>query len=114
MRFDQRIVVQTPLNELWNERGVVNGQELRELNAADIAEMLRAGEVHFVVADVGRPLKWVPAEDCYSFWKSEVKGHIADPAAKKYLGDFSDEYCYFATEWKPGDGGPIILLTMHH
>lgn len=114
MRFDQRIVVQTPLNELWNESGVVSGQELRELNASEIAGMLRAGGVRFVVANVGSPLKWVPADECYGFWKSEVKGHLADPAAKNSLGDFPGEYCYSATEWESGDGEPIILLTMYH
>jgi len=114
MRFDQRIVSQTPLHELWNDRGVVTDKELRELNAADIAELLRVGKVQFVVANVGSPLKWVPVDECYSFWKSEVKNHLADPAANNYLEDFPDEYCYFASEWETKGVEPVVLLVMSH
>lgn len=114
MRFDRRVVVQTPLRELWDERGVVSRRELRDLNAADIAEMLRAGGVRFVTAVAGSPLKWAPVEECFTYWKSEVKGHVADPASKNYPGDFPGEYCYFASEWESGDGRPIVLLTVSH
>ncbi|HLM58984.1 MAG TPA: hypothetical protein VK422_22965 [Pyrinomonadaceae bacterium] len=114
MRFDQRIVSQMPLRELWNGRGVVSVKELRELNASDIAELLRGGKIHFVVADVGSPLTWVPVDECYDFWKSEVKSHLAVPDAENYLGNFPDEYCYFASEWESGMGGPIVLLAKSH
>ncbi|MBA3241712.1 MAG: hypothetical protein H0T60_10850, partial [Acidobacteria bacterium] len=92
MRFDQRIVSQMPLNELWNEYGIVSAKGLRELNASDIAKLLRAGKVRFVVADVGSQLKWIPLDECYGFWKSEVKKHLADPAAENYRESFPDEY----------------------
>jgi len=114
MRFDQRIVSQTPLHELWNERGVVSEKELRELSASDIAELLRMGRAQFVVANVGSSLRWIPADECYGFWKSEVKNHLSDPSAKINPGDFPDKYCYFASEWESGDGKPIILLVMSH
>jgi hypothetical protein len=114
MRFDQRIVSQTPLHELWNDRGVMSGKELRELNATEVAELLRVGKVRFVVANVGSSLKWVPVDECYSFWKSEVKNHLADPAVNNYLEDFPDEYCYFASEWESKEGEPIVLLVMLH
>jgi hypothetical protein len=114
MRFDQRIVSQTPLRQLWNERGVVSARELRELSASDIDELLRVGRVQFVVADVGSPLRWIPADECYGFWKSEVKNHLADPSKKIYLEDFPDEYCYVASEWESEDGKPIVLVVMWH
>lgn len=114
MRFDQRVVTQTPLRELWNDRGIVSEKELRQLNAADIAGMLRAGGVRFVLANVGSPLKWLPVDECYGFWKSEVKSRLADPAANNYLGDFSGEYCYFASEWEADGGEPVVLLVMSH
>lgn len=114
MRLGQRIVSKAPLDELWNEQGVVSEKELRELNASDITEMLRAGKVRFVVADVGSPLKWTPVDDCYSFWKAEVKNHLADPAAKNYLNNFPGGYCYFASEWESKGGGPVVLLTVRH
>lgn len=114
MRFNQRVVSQTPLRELWNDCGVVSAKEVQELNATDIAELLRGGEVQFVVANVGSPLKWIPLDECYSFWKSEVKSHLADRAAENYLENFPDEYCYFASEWKAEDGKRIVLLLMSH
>jgi hypothetical protein len=114
MRFDQRIVSQTPLHQLWNDRGIVSEKELRELHAADIAELLRAGRVQFVVANVGSSLKWIPIDECYSFWKSEVKYHLADSGADNYLEDFPDDYCYLASEWESRDGESIVLLVMLH
>lgn len=114
MRFDQRVVSQTPLHELWDDHGIVSEKELRELGASDVAELLRAGKVKFVVANVGRPLKWIPVDEGYSFWKSEVKNHLADPAADNRLEDFPDEYCYFASEWESKGGEPIVLLLMSH
>ena len=114
MRFDQRIVSQMPLHELWNEHGVVSAKELRELSASDMAALLRSGKVRFVVADVGSQLKWIPPDECYGFWKSEVKNHLADPAAENYLENFPDEYCYFASEWESKVDEPIVLLMMSH
>jgi hypothetical protein len=114
MRFDQRVVAQTPLAELWNDCGVVSDKQLRELNAADIACLLRAGKVQFVVANVGDPLKWIPVVECYDFWKSEAKDHLAEPAAKNYLENFPDAYCYFASEWMSDGEEPIVLLVMSH
>lgn len=114
MRFDQRIVSRTPLHELWNDCGIVSTSELRDLNAPDVAELLRAGKVRFVVADVGSPLRWIPADECYAYWKTEVKSHLADRGAKSYLEDFPGEYFYYASEWEPGAGEPIVLLMRMH
>ena len=110
MRFDERIVSQTPLRELWNDGGVVSAKELRELNASDVAGLLRGGAVRFVVAVVGSSLKWIPAGECYSFWKTEAKQHLADPAARNCPEEFPGEYCYFASEWESDGGEPIVLL----
>lgn len=84
------------------------------MGRSDIAGLLRAGKVRFVVADVGGPPEWVPADECYGFWQSEVKPHLADPAANNYPEDFPGGYCYFASEWDAKGGEPIILLTAHH
>jgi hypothetical protein len=114
MGFDQRIVSQTPLHELWNTCGIVSDKELCKLRAADIARLLRMGKVQFVVADIGSPLNWVPVDKCYSFWKSEVKNHLADSVVNKSVEDFPDQYCYFASAWEAKGGEPIILLVMSH
>ena len=84
------------------------------MSAPEIADLLRAGEVRFVVADVGSPLRWLPADECYDFWNSEVKRHLADPAAANYLEAFPGGYCYFASEWASDSSEPIVLLTVSH
>lgn len=114
MSFERRIVSQTPLTEIWDARRIVSAKEIRELNVSDIAELLHNGKVQFVVAKVGEPLKWISPDDCYSFWKSELKIHLADPATNNYLESFPDNYCYFASEWKSDESEPIVLLTMSH
>ena len=114
MKPELRYVSQMPLTELWNNTGIVAADKVRELGLSEIVSMLRAGRVKFVVADIGHHLQWIPPEHCYEFWKSEVKMHLAPPDARVYLGDFPDEYCYFASEWNPGVGEPIVLLAKSH
>jgi hypothetical protein len=70
--------------------------------------------VRFVVADVGKPLEWIPNNQRYDFWKDEVKAHLAAPESKAFLEEFPDEYCYFASEWNSYDGDTIILLSKAH
>ena len=116
MKPELRYVSQMPLHELWDERGViVSADRVRQLSSSEIAELLRAGRVRFVVADIGSRLQWVAPEKCYSFWKFEAKAHIAEPDPQSYLENFPGEYCYIASEWKVADGGePIVLLAKSH
>ena len=114
MKPEIRHVSKMPLAELWNESGIVAATKVRELCSLEIAAMLRAGKVRFVVADLGHHLQWIPLGDCYEFWKSEVKRHLAQPEANIYLEDFPGEYCYLASEWKPDVGEPIVLLMKSH
>ena len=72
MQPDQRLVVSLPLAELWNERGAVAAQRERTLARADVRMLLQTGRLQFVVADPGRPLRWVPASDSHVFWKADA------------------------------------------
>ena len=108
----QRVVTRIPLTELWNETGSVPAAESRDLAAEDIRALLRIGPVRFVVADVGRPLQWVPAAECFRFWNGEVQSRVAK--ARAALEDFPGGYCYFASEWSPLDGPPIVVLAVAH
>ena len=114
MKPELRHVSQLPLAELWNEHGVIPAERMRELGSSDIASMLRAGKVRFVVADIGHHLEWISADNCYRFWKSEVKRHLAQPENEIYLEDFPGEYCYFASEWQTDLAEPIVLLSKSH
>ncbi len=114
MKPELRQVSKMPLTELWNESGVVTAHKVRDLGSSEIVAMLPAGKVRFVVADIGHHLQWISLEDCYEFWKSEVKLHLAHPEAEIYLEDFPAEYCYSASEWKTDAGEPIVLLMKSH
>jgi len=66
------------------------------------------------VTEVGsRPL-WLPEEGCFSFWKSEVQSHLADPGVPAVLDDFTGGYFYFAWAWSPAAGSPIVVLEVAH
>jgi hypothetical protein len=109
----QRVVTRLPLSELWDEAGPVSAVRGRDLTPADIRELLQAGPVRFVVANVAAPLQWVPAGECFRFWKAEVQSRMASPGGVD-LENFSGGYCYFASEWAAGDGPPVVLLSVSH
>ena len=112
---DKRIVVTFPLEELWSREGPIPAHKRRDLSKSDIAELLRAGPLRFIVADVGRFLDWIPETDRFTFWKTEVKPRVVDPSAHGfYLNDFPGHYAYVASEWSADLGPPIVLLETHH
>jgi hypothetical protein len=108
-------VTRLPLDRLWDGTGPLRLVKRRPVGPVEIADLLRAGWVRFVVANVGHPLRWVPPEECYRFWKAEVKPRTVAADAESFdLADFSDSYCYVATEWG-GDGAtPVVVLETHH
>lgn len=114
MSQNQKVISRLPVEELWAGQRLVSTIKVRDLNASDIADLLRSGVIRFVVADVGKPYEWIPTNERYDFWKDEVKAHLAVPESKVYLEDFPDEYCYFASEWKSYNGETIILLSKSH
>jgi hypothetical protein len=107
-----RVVMQIPMNELWDSNGNPASKR-RTLGGGDIATLLRQGEVRFVVADCGKPLGWIPSSRTYDFWKTEVKPRLVETEAF-YLETFPGGYCYVASEWADGQLSPIVLLEMHH
>lgn len=116
MRPDQRIVVSLPLSELWDERGPVAATRGRRLGREEIAGLLTAATIQFVVANGGEPLRWISIGDRFTFWKKEVKPRVVPAASDRFhLGDYPGEYCYLATEWtRPVAGPTVVLLECHH
>lgn len=115
MNFAHKIVTHLPLHELWCDDGLTTARRERSLFAEDIANLLRQGAVQFVVADIGRPLQWIPSGDCFDFWKREVQLHLASPESQTALDSYPGSYCYFASEWSRGNLTlPIVLLEKHH
>ncbi|MGY3489727.1 hypothetical protein ACVW1C_007610 [Bradyrhizobium sp. USDA 4011] len=114
MDASQRIVTQTPLAELWDNNGAVNARRIEPIGEAEIVRLLRDGSV-FVVADVGLLLRWIAADDCFAFWKDEVKCRLADPNVDRLdLSDYPANYCYAASMWSCASLGAVIVLEKHH
>ena len=115
MRSEQRIVVRLPLIELWDAAGSLSVTRGRSVGRTQISELLRRGAVRFVLADVGRPPQWVSVEDCFRFWKEEVKPRLVEPTAAERirLEEYPGEYCFVATEWG-AETLPLVVLEIYH
>jgi hypothetical protein len=110
-------IAEIPLKEIWDESGLISQSKIRELSYEDIVALLQLGKVHFVVANVGDTFQWIPLEQCYKFWKSEVKNHIVEPAKAEdgfLLEEYPGSYCYIASEWCTDMAEPVIVLSVYH
>jgi hypothetical protein len=117
MQPEQRIVTRLPLTELWDSSGVLLLKRGRALGRNQMAELLRNNRVRFVTADCGLPLKWIPLDDRFRFWREEVKPHLIEPAIAKKgfrLENCPGEYCYVGSEWVADDQEAVILLESYH
>lgn len=110
-----RIVTRLPLDELWRGDGKSSRSRGPLLSADDITALLKTAPVEFVVADVGSSLRWIELDECYQFWKSAAKSHVAMADRRWRLEDFPDHYFYVASQWSmPGNLYQIVLLERHH
>ena len=110
----ERIVATIPLEFIWTDEGQVEASRKRYLTPTDLTEMLKVHPVEYIVADIGAPLKRIPVDKCYEFWKSEVKGHLLNPHGKVDGSKLPDEYGYFASEWSGNSEVAIVLLEKIH
>lgn len=108
-----RVVTQLPLRELWRDDGFSTTTRGKSLTFEDVREFLASGTVQFVVVDVGVAPRWIPASECFEFWKNEAKPHLAGDT-KVDLNEFPGGYCYFASQWEGETTAPIVLLEKSH
>ena len=113
MKPSDRIVISTPLTELWDDSGTLSARRLRYLNADEITDMLQSTAFRFAIANVGEKLSWLDESDCFKFWKSEVKEHLCsmEPC---FTESYSGEYFYYASEWLIEPDRKVVLLEKHH
>lgn len=110
----KRVVTRIPLRELWTDDGELSATRGGSLDLEAVRERLSRGPVRFVVANVGQPLKWVPLDERFEFWKRDVIVHLSD-SDKFQLDEFADGTAYRASEWTEfADETPIILLEVAH
>jgi hypothetical protein len=108
-----KVVTQLPLRELWRDDGFSTTTRRKSLTQDEGREFLASGSVQFVVAEVGVAPHWIPASECFDFWKKEAKPHLAS-GTKASLNEFPGGYCYFASQWQGERATPIVLLEKHH
>jgi hypothetical protein len=110
----QRIVVGLPLYELWTDKGRLHARRAERVGEAEIVHLLQDGST-FVVADVGKPLRWIPSADRFAFWKAELKCRLVPLDVDSFdLNDYAGSYCYLASVWRDESSSPIVVLEMHH
>ena len=110
----QRIVTQMPLSDLWKDAGLINAHHHGRVGRDDISKLLRDGST-FVVADLGHPLRWIPEQDRFTFWKAEVKDHLVPADEDRFHFDaYPRGYCYVASVWRCVGSGPVVVLEKHH
>jgi hypothetical protein len=110
----QLIVTRIPLADLWDEEGQLNAHRVRHVGQEEIAQLLR-NDSALIVADVGHPLRWISEQDRFTFWKAEVRGHLAPPEIDNLRpGAYPSEYCYVASLWCCAESKPIVLLEKYH
>jgi hypothetical protein len=106
-------VTQLPLRELWRDDGFSTTTRKKSLTHDDVRAFPASGRVQFVVVDVGVAPRWIPASECFDFWKNEAKPHLASGTGAS-LDEFPDGYCYFASQWTGETNAPIVLLEKQH
>jgi len=114
MNQTQETVINLPIEELWAGKRLISTIMVRDLNAAQIEDLLRLGDVRFVVAEVDRPLQWIPNNESCDFWKEQVVGHLATLQGEAVSNQCPDSHWYVASEWESYDGETIILLSKAH
>jgi hypothetical protein len=112
MDIKDRVVMRTPLIELWTSKKILPHKRKGILSKEDIRAIIKVGPVEFVFANIGDKLVWIDKGNCFHVWKTEIEKHLfrQNSALEEYPG----EYCYLASEWKDGHDLPIILLEKMH
>lgn len=114
MLLSKRIITQIPLVHLWTDEKALQAIRVRYLDRESIVALMKQAPVLFVLAEVGRKLRWINPDECYQFWKEEVQAHLADKPDKIRLEDFPGAYAYIASEWTSENQAPIVLLEVAH
>jgi hypothetical protein len=114
MNWADRIVTEIPICEMWDCKGLTLFKREKNLSKEEISFILKNDFVQFIVADVGKPLKWIPSNESFSFWKNTVAHHLPDNYEKIELEKFPDNYAFIASQWSIDSKRTIIVLEKIH
>lgn len=110
--MSERQCVSTPLTTLWDAAGEFGRCVRDTITEDDIRTLLRQIPVSFVEVDLGKPLRWIPQEEGFAFWKA-VRASLHRPESP-FLEDYPGAFFYFASEWAGRDDACIVVLTKAH
>ena len=109
-----RRIVRLPLDELWDDSGVVAGSRGPYIGAERIRELLRNGPVQFVEAAYGE-LRWIPLEERFEFWKTHLRERVVETPERFSLDDYPGGFCYLISRWEVAARPyPVLLAEMCH
>jgi hypothetical protein len=100
-----RVVTRIPLARLWDEHSYLPHVRERALYEEDAAELLASARA--AIAELGEPLRWLPAGQLRAFWTHEAAPRLIPPGTPLLL-----DYGYAASLWGAEDARPVILLEI--
>jgi hypothetical protein len=108
----RRVVTRLPLEELWNDDGVIAARRARDLDA--VRNALRLG-TEAAVANVGDPLRWLRGRELFDWWKAEAAPRLLDPEVAAWrLEQLPDQRGWLASEWTVLNGGSVLAFEALH
>ena len=69
MNPENRIVIRIPVEKLWNDQTELDLERVSYLSKMELLQMLRNGQVQFVLADIGKKLMWMINQAAIVFGK---------------------------------------------
>jgi hypothetical protein len=109
----RRVVTRLPLETLFTEAGPLKGRRQRDIGLADLVELVRLAPL-LVIAEVGRPLSWIPRQHTFDVWKKELRARIVEPGTSFRLEDFPGAYCFRASEWTVEEAAAVLVFERMH
>ncbi len=106
----EQVISSLPLTVLWTDAGPLSARRVRYLTSNDAMRLIefKRPPPPIIVADCGRPLRWVSWSDYWDFWRREAKPRLADCEDVAGPGAWED-YWYVASEWSTNAGAVISL-----
>ena len=101
-----RVVTRIPLARLWDAHAFLPHVRERALYEEDAAELFPSARV--AVAELGEPLRWLPAGQARAFWTHEAAPRLIPPGTP-----LLEEYGYTASLWTAEEARPVLLLEVH-
>jgi hypothetical protein len=115
MTFDQkqRLVDSLPVTAIWTEAGLLSATRVQNLQPDDLRDWIQDTNraVSLVIAERGRPLRWIEWSNRREFWRQEASPLLTTHEAL-VKNQFPSDHAYAASRWSTECGGPIIVLEM--